>query len=107
MRIHPARRKAYAVQTCARGKLARRVTIGRHGVITAEEAWRRAAHIVARIKVGEEPVPGSMTAMLAEGPTVGKMAERYPVEYVALRCKPKTESNNRSVVTKHIVPKLD
>ena len=76
-------------------------------MITAEEAWKRAAQIIARIKVGEEPVPGSMTAMLAEGPTVGKMAERYPDEHVAVRCKPKTESNNRSVVTKHIVPKLD
>ena len=44
------------------------MTIGRYGVITAEEARRRAALVISRIKAGEDPV--------AEPPAV-KLAGRY------------------------------
>ena len=40
VRVHPTGRKVYMVQTRTGGQAAKRVTIGRHGVITAEEAWR-------------------------------------------------------------------
>ena len=56
VRVHPTGRKVYVVQTRVGGKAAKRVTVGRHGVITAEEARRRAALIVSRIKAGEEPI---------------------------------------------------
>ena len=84
------------------GKAAKRVTVGRHGVITAEEARRRAALIISRIKAGQEPI----AVKLAEGPTVGELAERYLEEHVAVRCKPKTEAMYRLVVAKHILPRL-
>ena len=54
VRVHPSGRKVYIVQSRARGETAKRVTVGRHGVITAEEARQRAALIVARIKAGED-----------------------------------------------------
>ena len=79
---------------------------GRHGVITAEEARRRAALIISRIKAGEDPIPEPMAVKLAEGPTVGALAERYLEEHVAVRCKPKTESMYRLIVVKYIVPVL-
>ena len=43
MRVHPSGRKVYIVQTRERGKPAKRVKVGRHGVITADEARQRAA----------------------------------------------------------------
>ena len=70
VRVHPTGRKVYVVQTRADGKAAKRVTVGRHGVITAEEARRRAALIISRIKAGQEPIPEPMAVKLAEGPTV-------------------------------------
>ena len=48
------------------------MTVGRHGVVTAEEARRRAALIVARIKTGEEPAAEPLVARRAEGPTVAE-----------------------------------
>ena len=54
VRVHPSGRKVYVAQTRARGKAAKRVTVGVHGVLTAEEARRRAALIIARIKAGEK-----------------------------------------------------
>ena len=106
VRVHPSGRKVYVAQTRARGKAAKRVTVGVHGVLTAEEARRRAALIIARIKAGEEPVPEPMAVKLAEGPTVAEIAERYLEEHVAVRCKPKTASMYRLVVEKYIVPRL-
>ena len=57
VRVYPTGRKVYVVQTRAGGEDGKRVTVGRHGVISPEEARRRAALIVARIKAGEDPVP--------------------------------------------------
>ena len=104
--LHPTGRKVYIAQTRADGKAAKRVTVGRHGVITAEEARRRAALIVSRIKAGEEAIPEPMAVKLAEGPTVGELAEAYLEKHVAVRCKPKTESMYRLLVAKYIVPEL-
>ena len=104
VRVHPTGRKVYVVQTRAGGEAAKRVTVGRHGVITAEEARRRAAQIIARIKAGEDPVPEPMAVKLAAGPTVGELARRYLEEHVAVRCKPKTEATYGLIVEKHILP---
>ena len=106
VRVHPSGRKVYIAQTRAGGKAAKRVKVGRHGVITAEEARRRAALIVARIKAGEDPVPEPMAAKLADGPTVGDLARMYLEEHVAVRCKPSTAETYRLTVAKHIVPAL-
>ena len=106
VRVHPTGRKVYIVQTRADGKAAKRVTVGRHGVITPEEARRRAALIVSRIKAGQDPILEPMAVKLAEGPTVGELAERYLEEHVDVRCKPKTASMYRLIVAKYVVPEL-
>ena len=55
VRVHPTGRKVYIVQTRADGKAAKRVTVGRHGVVTPEEARRRAALIVCPDQGGRGP----------------------------------------------------
>ncbi len=53
VRAYPSGGRVYVAQ--ARGPAgSRRVTIGRHGVIGADEARRRAAAIIARVKAGED-----------------------------------------------------
>ena len=103
VRVYPTGGKVYIAQ--ARGPEGpRRVTVGRHGVIHADEARKRAAHVIARIKAGEEAIPKPMRP--AGGPTVAELARRYLDEYVSVRCKPRTVKTVRSVVCKHIVPAL-
>ena len=104
VRAHLSGRKVYIVQTRERGKPAKRVTVGRHGVITAEEAHRRAALIVARIKAGGDPVPEPLAAKLAKGPTVGDLAARWLEEHVGTPCKRSTAETYRLTVPKHILP---
>ena len=76
VRVYPTGAKHYIVQTRDRGS-AKRLTVGRHGAITPEEARRRAALIIARIKAGEDPVPEPLAAKRADEPTVAALAARY------------------------------
>ena len=111
VRVYPSGGKVYVAQ--ARGpdgpnkpnKL-KRVRVGRHGVLHAEQARRRAALIIARIKAGEDPVPLPLAARLAGGPTVADLTARYLEEHVAERVKPKTAANARTALRRHILPAL-
>ena len=104
-RVYPSGGRVYIVQ--ARGPDGpKRITLGRHGVINAEQARRRAALIIARIKAGEAPVPEPMAAKRAGGPTVAELAARYMEEHVAVRCKPNTEKTFRSLLDNHVLPAL-
>ena len=105
VRIYPTGSKYYVVQ--ARGpRGAQRLTVGRHGVIDAACARRRAALAIARIKAGENPRPQTEAARTASGPTVAELARRYLEEHVAVRCKPGTARTFRTVIDVHIVPSL-
>lgn len=89
VRVYPSGSRVYLVQTRAGGK-SRRVTIGRHGLITAEQARRKAAEVIASIKAGKEPDRNGSLSPSATGPTLAEVAERYMREHVAVRCKPTT-----------------
>ena len=103
VRVYPTGSKVYIAQ--ARGPEGpKRVAVGRQGVIHAEEARKRAALIISRIKAGEAPVPE--TLIPAGGPSVAELAARYIAEYVSVRCKPRTVKLARSVVHRHIAPAL-
>ena len=111
VRVYPSGGKVFVAQ--ARGpdgpdkpNKPRRITVGRHPVLSAEQARQRAALIIARVKAGEDPVPLPLPAKYAGGPTVTDLANRYLQEHVAVRCKPKTQRTARSVVNRHIVPAL-
>ena len=71
VRVYPAGSKVYVAQ--ARGpKGPRRVTVGRHGVIHADEARKRAAMVIARVKAGDAPVAEPIKPV--SGPTVAELA---------------------------------
>ena len=106
VRAYPSGSKYYVVQTRAHGKAAKRVTVGRHGVLTAEEARRRAALMVARIKAGEEPLAEPLANAPVEGPTVGELARHWLEEHVAVHCKASTAGTYRLIVERHIEPAL-
>ena len=105
VRVYPTGGKVYVVQ--ARGPDGpKRVTVGRHGVLNAEQARQRAALIIARVKAGESPAPEPLAAKRTTGPTLGALAERFLEEYAEVRYKPGTLAWTRSAVRRHIVPEL-
>ena len=103
VRVYPSGAKVYLVQTRAGGK-SRRVTIGRHGLVSAEEARRKAAKAIASIKAGEGPGRSGSVRTKAAGPTLAEAAERYMREHVAVRCKPVTAGGYRHALDKVLLP---
>ena len=101
LRVYPSGAKVYVVQTRRAGR-SKRVTVGRHGDISPDQARKEAARIIARIKAGEPPVPEVPKAE----PTMAELAGRYQREYVAMHCKPATVAHYRIMLAKHIVPAL-
>ena len=101
LRVYPSGAKVYVVQTrcAARSK---RVTVGRHGDVSPDQARKEAVRIIARIKSGEEPIPVAPKA----DPTMADLAERYQREHVAMRCRPATVAHYGIMLAKHIVPAL-
>ena len=101
IRVYPSGRKTYVVQ-CRGPNGSRRVTIGRHGAVTAPEARTRAAAVIDRIKQGEEPVP----VPPAPEPTVADLTERFMRAHVKVNCKPATAAFYRLALDRHILPAL-
>ena len=106
VRVYPSGARVYLVQSRGPGG-AKRVAVGRHGVISADEARRRGASMLTRIKAGAEPNPGPKPGPHpGGGPTVAELAERYLREHVAVRCKPATAKGYRQVIGGNVVPAL-
>jgi len=105
VRVYPSGSKVYLVQTRAGGK-SRRLTVGRHGLISAEQARRKAAQVIADIKAGNEPVLDNGASKDTAGPTVAEVAERYMTEHVEVRCKPTTVRHCRHILDRHLLPTL-
>ena len=101
VRVYPTGGKVYVVHARqpTAGKRPKRVTIGRHGVLHADQARQRAALIIARIRAGEEPTPLPLAAKANGDPTVADLAARYLEEHVAVRLKPATQKHVRGVLS--------
>ena len=98
VRVYPSGSKVYVVQTRTNGK-SKRITLGRHGILTADQARKKAAETITLLKSGqdqgEKPVPTI---------TVAELAARYFEDHVDIHCKPVTRKVYRSTVTRFILP---
>ena len=101
VRVHATGRKVYVVQSRGPGG-PRRVTLGRHGEMSTEEARKHAALVIDRIKRGEDPTPAPPEAEL----TVAGLAERFMRVHVEAHLKPGSVAAYLSVLKKHVPPAL-
>ena len=100
VRVYRTGRKVYVVQTRGPEGL-KRLSLGRHGTITAESARKRAAAVIDRIQRGEPPEPAQAAA-----PTVADLAGQFVKVHVAQHCKPRTATQYRGLLDNHILPAL-
>ena len=101
IRVYPSGLKKYVVQSRGPGG-SKRATLGRHGRISPEEARRRAAEAIDRIKRGEDPMPPPPEPEA----TMADLAGRYMREYVPSHCKPSSAEVYRAALANHILPAL-
>ena len=106
VRVYPGGGRVYIAQAREPDRTTRRVTVGRHDVLNADRARRRAALVIARIRAGQDPVPLPLAAKFNGGPTLADLAERYLEEHAAVRIKPRTHLRVRGMLNNHILPAL-
>ena len=102
IRVHATGHKVYVAQARIPGGLPKRAVIGRYAEITAEDARRKAAETIDRIRRGLDPAPPAAPPE----PTVADLAGRYMTAHVEVNCRPGTVEKYRSMLTLHILPEL-
>ena len=103
LRVYPSGKKTYLVQYRA-GRRTRRITIGQHGPLTAEEARTRAKQLLGDVARGGDPSAEKRAKMTA--PTVAGLCERFLEEYAKEHCKPTTQRTYSTLIRNHIAPKM-
>ncbi len=103
VRIWPSGTRTFVVMYCfARHR--RRVSLGRFGLMTPEQARTQAIKILMRVKDGEDPATSRQVDRRAI--IVADLAERFEREHIAVRLKPRTAKEYRRNLKLFIVPAL-
>jgi integrase len=106
VKITPTGRRIYILQYRRGGRRAptKRITIGRHGAVTAEQARRIAIRLCGAIADGGDPAAARAVERMA--PTVADLVARFLSEHVATKTKPQTAAEYRRVIETSILPAL-
>lgn len=103
LRVYPSGKKTYLVQYRS-ARRTRRITIGQHGVLTAEEARKESKRLLGDVARGQDP--SAVRQAKRRAPTVAGLCDRFLEEYVDQHCKPTTARDYQSIIRRFIRPKL-
>lgn len=111
VKVTPPGRRSYVVQYRPRGsQQARRVTLGRHGVLTTAKAREDAEQLLARVRLGEDPVAAERATRSAqERAKAEAQARRFETvlhEFIERYAKPKNRQwkDARRVIAHDALP---
>ncbi len=105
LKVTPKGRKVYLVQyQRGRGGKTQRVTIGPHGVLTADQARGEAERLLASVRLGADPAEDRRSRRKES--TISELANRYLKEHVKRHNKPSTASEFERIVETRIKPRL-
>lgn len=103
VRVMPSGAKTYQAQY-RKGGRTRRVSLGRHGKITVDEARRLAKDVMGQVAMGENPA--EEIALERRAPTVASLCDRFFREHAEERCKPTTQKEYRRALDLFIKPEI-
>lgn len=101
LRIFKSGKKSYLIQYRHGGR-SRRMSLGRHGTITPDEARTKAKKLLGRIADGENPAEDRSGQRNA--PTLASACERFIDEHAKPHCKPKTVSEYKRALDAFVKP---
>ena len=104
VRAKPSGMRSYIVQYRNTHGRSKRLTIGEHGRLTAEEARRQARLILAEVDKGGDPAETRETARKA--PTIAEFAKRYLTDHVATKMRAKSAAEERRMLGRLLLPAL-
>jgi integrase len=103
IRIYSSGRKVYVVQYKLHGRT-RRKNLGKHCVVTADEARAQAKLAQADVARGADPSAERKSRM--RSPTIKELGQRFLKEHVELHCKPTTHYDYTNLLKNVVNPIL-
>lgn len=103
VRISPKGQKSFLIQYRYQGRT-QRMRLGRLGLITADEARKKARILLEEAEAGKNPALVATTKRKA--PKLSDVSERFVDEHVEPRLKAGTQANYRAVLKNYILPTL-
>lgn len=104
LRVWPTGRKVYLIQYRDAGGRTRRKALGKHGIVTAENARSEARDLLAAVAKGANP--SEETKRKKGAPSVEQLCERFLTEYVPSHCKETTQKEYQRNVDLFIKPRI-
>jgi len=102
--VKPTGVKSYIIQYRTLAGTSRRMTIGRHGVLTSEEARKEAKVQLGRAVKGDDPAADKARAR--HGLTFAAFTQRYLSDHAATKKKASSVRMDQLNLNKHILPIL-
>jgi len=104
IRVKPSGRKLYFVHYRNAQGRQRKLAIGLHGVLTPDDARRKARAILVDISNGEDPA--EIKRERRRGATIAELAERYLREHAEPKKKPSSLASDQRLLAQRILPAL-
>ena len=104
IRVKPSGAKSYLIQYRNTGGRSRRMTLGRHGVLTPASARRIAEERLREVKQGLDPLEERSHAR--GGATVADLAASYLEKHLQPKCKPSTLREWTRLLHRDILPRI-
>ena len=82
----------------------RKLSIGKYGVLTLEQARKLAKEHLVAIAKGNDP--SKEKSKIKSSPTMKNLLERYLEEHSKINNKPRTHKGNESYVNRYLIPRL-
>lgn len=103
VRVSPKGQKSFLIQYRYQGRT-QRMRLGRLGLITADEARRKARILLGEAEAGKNPALAA--ASKRKAPKLFEVADRFEKEHIQIRLKPRTQANYRSILKTYVLPVL-
>ncbi|MEW5994910.1 MAG: tyrosine-type recombinase/integrase, partial [Candidatus Zixiibacteriota bacterium] len=104
LRVKPSGVKTFILQYRNRHGRSKRLSLGRVGQVTLDQARREATKLKGGVSLGDDPVKERRDARA--GDTVRDLADRYMDEHCQGRCKESTITAHRWLLDKFILPRF-
>ncbi|HTJ02610.1 MAG TPA: integrase arm-type DNA-binding domain-containing protein, partial [Methylovirgula sp.] len=102
--VHAGGARSFVVQFRTRAGRKRRLTLGRCGVLTPEQARKYAQEALVRVSKGDDPVADRREERSA--PILNELFDRYLSDHVDPHNAPKTKETIIGLLNNHLRPRL-